>query len=97
MKTVKIGVILLAIPLSYLTVTRLTSISIADVYYYSLFINIPLALLCSGAVVFFSQFVIKYIRCSFIKTISRGTMIILGLHTVLFFIVLPQYFFIHNL
>lgn len=90
---IKILVIIISFPLSYLTVTYLTSISIAEVFYYSLFINIPLALLCSGTIIFCSQYVIKYVNCSFIKDISRGTMIILGLHTVIFFTLLPQYFF----
>lgn len=89
---VKILIIVLSVPLSYLTVTRLTSISIAEVFYYNLWINIPLATLCCLSVIFISQYITPFIKCNFVKDISRGTMLILGLHTVVFFTLLTPYF-----
>lgn len=45
------------------------------------------------AVILFSQLVIPFVKCNFIKDISRGTMIIVGIHSFIMSVVLSEIFF----
>ena len=90
--SIRLIIVILAIPISYLSLTYFPRISIAEVYFSNLFINIIVAVVCSFAVLFFTQFVNPYLKCSFIKDISRGTMIILSTHMVFFYTILSAYF-----
>lgn len=89
--TYKIAWILLSVPILYFS-TKLGSISIAETTYYNLFFNFFIAIIGSIAVLFFSQLTISALKCQFIKDMSRGTMIIVGLHFFIIHQVLPNIF-----
>ena len=84
-KFIKIIIILFAIPISYLSVTNYSSISLTTVTFGNIFANIPTAIWCSLALIFLCQFIARFVQCSFIKDISRGTMIIMCTHMIFIF------------
>lgn len=92
-KYMKCLFIVIGVVLCYLTTEYVGSISVVKAAYSNLFVNCVVAVMVSVSLVFFSQLVTPYVKYPFVRDVSRGTMIIVGLHSFIMYQVFPDIFF----
>lgn len=69
------------------------SLSMGEMKYHNLLVIYPTATFGSLALLYVSRLLVSYLSCPFVKDISRGTMIIVGLHFFVIYEVLVDYTF----
>lgn len=84
--------VLLAIVLCYFGAVYVGGLNIAAAKYENIIYAYLMAIILSVGVIFFSQLVFPYVKCNFIKDMSRGSMIIVGLHTFILYAIFHDKF-----
>lgn len=94
----KIGYVIFSLALCYFGAKYVGGLNIAAMSYENIVYAYIVAILLSVGVILFSQLIFPYVKCNFIKDMSRGTMIIVGLHTFILYGVFDDKFWgVHSL